>query len=84
MHKTNFKHPVSGDCVVVRGKLFLSCMLMTEFFLSPHTCLINKAIQDLLHVGLKIDDQGFPSNYVVVNVKHNKDGSILLSQPVLI
>ena len=46
--------------------------------------MIDEAIRDMLGVGLKIEDHGFPADYVGVNVKQNNDGSILLSQPLLI
>ena len=52
-------------------------------FLSPHPHLIDEAIMDL-NVRLKIEDQGFPLDYVGVNMKQNNNGSILLLQPALI
>ena len=53
-------------------------------FMSPDNKLIDKAIKDLIVVRLKIEDQGYPSYYVGVNIKKNKDCSIKLSQPALI
>ena len=38
-------------------------------FLRPHPHLIDEAIRDLISVGLKIEDQGFPVDYVGVNMK---------------
>ena len=53
-------------------------------FVSPDKNLIDKTIQDLIAVILKIEDQGYPLDYIGVNIKKNEDGSIKLSQPALI
>ena len=37
-------------------------------FMSPDNKLIDKAIKDLIVVRLKIEDQGYPSYYVGVNI----------------
>ena len=52
--------------------------------MSPDKNLIDKAIKDLIAVRLKIEDQGYPLDYVGVNIKNNEDRSIRLSQPALI
>ena len=44
--------------------------------------LIEKAIKDVIAVGLKIEDQGYPSDYVGINIKQNNDGSIKVSASI--
>ena len=48
-----------------------------KIFMSPHQNMIDEAIHDLLQAGLKIEDQGFPLDYVGVNIMYDKDRSIL-------
>ena len=74
----------SDECVFVWGKVIFVAYIDDGFFLSPHPHLIDEAIRDLISVGLKIEDQGFPADYVGVNIKRNNGGIILLLQPALI
>ena len=53
-------------------------------FMSSDKNFIDKAIKNLMVVGLKIEEQGYPLDYVGVNIKKNEDRSIKLSQPALI
>ena len=46
--------------------------------------MIDKAIENLIAVGLKIKDQGNPLDYIGIYIKKNEDGSIKLSQQALI
>ena len=77
-------HLVSDECVFAKEKVIFVAYVDDGIFQSPHPHLIDEAIRDLISVGLKIEDQGFPVDYVGVSIKHNKDVSILLSQPMLI
>ena len=52
--------------------------------MSPHPHFTDEAIQDLYQAGVKIENQEFHSDYLKVNNKNNKGGSILLSQSALI
>ena len=47
-----------------------------SIFMSPDKTLIDKAIKDLIAAGLKIEGLGYPSDYVVVNMKKNSDESV--------
>ena len=70
--------------VFLWGKVIFVAYVDDGIFLSLHPHLIDEAIRDMISVGLKIEDQGFPADYVVVNIKRSNDGSILLSQLALI
>ena len=74
----------SDECVFVHGKCVFVLYVDNGIIMSPDKKLIDKAIEDFIAVGLKIKDQGYPSDYVGVNIKKNKDGSTKLSQPALI
>ena len=50
-------------------------------FMSPDKILIDK---DLIASGLKIEDQGYPSNSAGMNINQNDDRSMKLLQPALI
>ena len=67
LQKTGFQPLKSDECVIVQGK----CVVV----LSDKT-FTDKAIKDLISAGLKIEDQGYPSDYVVVIIKDNDDGFI--------
>ena len=68
-----------GFCVFVCGKCVFVLYVDDGICMSPDKMLIDKAIKDLIGVGLKIEDQRYPSNYVGVNIKKNDDWSIKLS-----
>ena len=46
--------------------------------------MIDKAIKDLIAAGPNIEDQGYPPDYVSMNIKQHDDESIKLLQPALI
>ena len=74
----------SDECVFVHSKCVFVLYVDDDIFMSPDKILIDKAIKDLIAVGLKIKDQGYPCDYIGVNIKKNDDRSIKLSQPALI
>ena len=78
MQEINFQHLVSDECVFAREKVIFVAYVEDGIFLCLHPHLIDEHIRDLISVGLKIEDQGFPVDYVRVNIKNNNDGSILL------
>ena len=55
-----------------------------HILMSPDKTLIDKAIKDLTAVELKIKDQGYPPDYVGMNITQSSYGSVKLSQPALI
>ena len=79
-----FQPSKSDECIFVLGICVFVLYFDDGIFMSPDKNLIDKAIKDLIAVGLKIEDRRNPSNYVGVNIKKNEDGNIKLSQPALI
>ena len=74
----------SDECVIVCSKYVLVLYVDDGIFMSSGNTLIDKAINDLIAAGLKIEDQGYPSDYVGINIKQNDDGSVKLPLPALI
>ena len=52
-----------------------------DVFMAKHNYLINKDSEDLSAMGLQIEDQGYPSDYVGVNIELIDKCTIPLSQP---
>ena len=78
--RIGFQPLKSDECVFVHSKCVFVLYVDDGIFLSPDKNLIDKAIKDLIAVGLKIEGQGYPSNYIGVNIKKNEKGSIKLPQ----
>ena len=53
------------------------------FFLSPINDQLTEAIDELRKLGLDIEDQGQPADYVGVNMTKHSDDSIKFSQQAL-
>ncbi|KAL7480534.1 hypothetical protein ACHAW6_006222 [Cyclotella cf. meneghiniana] len=53
-------------------------------FLGQSDDQITGIIKDLTDIGLEVEDQGHPANYVGTNVKRLQDGSFTFSQKTLI
>ena len=53
-------------------------------FLGDDDSKLQDAIRDIQDVGLNIEDQGHPADYVGVNIKKTKDGSYEFTQRTLI
>jgi len=53
-------------------------------FLGNNDLKLQDAIRDIQDVGLNIEDQGHPADYVGVNIKKTKDGSYEFTQRTLI
>ncbi len=53
-------------------------------FLGSGDLQLQEVIKEIQNLGLNIEDQGHPANYVGVNIKKLKDGSYEFTQQVLI
>ncbi len=72
------------DCVFVRdGVIFMVCV-DDGIFLGNNDSKLTDAIRDIQHLGLNIEDQGHPADYIGVNIKKMKDCSYEFTQRTLI
>ena len=66
----------NDECVFVHSTCVFVLYVDDGIFMSHDKTLIDKAIEDLIAAGLKIEEQGYPSEYIGVNVEKNDDKSI--------
>ena len=69
----------SDECGFVHSKWVFVLRVVDVIFISPDKTLIDNVIKDLIAARLKIEEQGYPSDYICVNIKKNDDGNIKLS-----
>ncbi len=55
-----------------------------DIFLGSNDLQLQEVIKEIQNLGLNIEDQGHPADYVGVNIKKLKDGSYELTQWALI
>jgi hypothetical protein len=79
-----FKQPLIDDCVFYRGDVIFIVYVDDGIFLGSSYKQLTNIITKLQNLDLNIEDQGHPANYVGVNIKRLRDGSIELSQRALI
>jgi hypothetical protein len=73
-----------NDCVFYRGEVIFIVYVDNGIFLGSSDKQLSGIITELRNLDLDIEDQGHPADYVGVNIKRMKDGSIGLSQRALI
>jgi len=78
-----FKPSTIDECVFYRGNTIILIYTDDYIVLDKEESGINKCITDL-QSKFKVQDEGTLEDYLGVLVKHQPDGSILLSQPHLI
>jgi hypothetical protein len=66
------------DCV------FFMVYMDDGIFLGSNNLQLQEVIKEIQNLGLNIEDQGHPADYVGVNIKKLKDGSYEFTQQVLI
>ena len=80
----DFKQSLIDDCVFYRGDVIFIVYVDDGIFLGSSDQQLSGIIIELWNLDLDIEDQGHPADYVGVNIKRIKDGSIKLSQRALI
>ena len=79
-----FKQSQIDDCVFYRGDVIFIVYVDDGIFLGSSDEQLSGIITEMRNLELDIEDQGHPADYVGVNIKRLKDGSIGLSQRGLI
>jgi hypothetical protein len=79
-----FTPSLIDDCVFFRDDIIFMVYVDDGIFLGNNDSKLQDAIRDIQGIGLNIEDQGHPADYVGVNIKKSKDGSYEFTQRALI
>ncbi len=79
-----FTASLIDDCVFFRGDIIFMVYVDNGIFLGNIDDQFTEAIQEIQSLGLNIEDQGHPVDYVSVNIRKLKDGSYEFTQRALI
>jgi hypothetical protein len=79
-----FTTSLIDDCIFFRGDIIFMVYVDDGIFLGSNDSQLQKVIKEIQNLGLNIEDQGHPADYVGVNIKKLKDGSYEFTQQALI
>ena len=79
-----FKPSLINDCVFYRDDIIFMVYVDDGIFLGKNDEQLKIVIREIQGIGLDIEDQGHPADYVGVNIKRLKDGSYEFTQRALI
>jgi hypothetical protein len=71
-------------CVFFCSDIIFMGYVDNGIFLGSNDLQLQEVIKDIQNLGLNIEDQGHPADYVGVNIKKLKDGSYEFTQQALI
>ncbi len=66
----DYTQSLNHECNFFKGTVIFIVYDDDEIFLGPTDSELTKLVNDLHCMGLDIEDQGHPSDYVEVNIKH--------------
>jgi hypothetical protein len=79
-----FTASLIDDCVFFCGDIIFMVYVDDSIFLGNNDDQLTEAIQEIQSLGLNIEDQGHPANYVGINICMLKDSSYKFTQCSLI
>jgi hypothetical protein len=79
-----FTTSLIDDCVFYRDDVIFMVYVDDGIFLGDDDSKLQQAIKDIQDIGLNIEDQGHPADYLGVNIKKLRDGSYEFTQRALI
>jgi hypothetical protein len=79
-----FTTSLVDNCVFYRDDVIFMVYVDDGIFLGDDDSKLQQAIKDIQDIGLNIEDQGCPADYVCVNIKKLRDGSYEFTQRALI
>jgi hypothetical protein len=79
-----FTMSLIDDCVFFCDDIIFMVYVDNGIFLGSDNLQLQEVIKEIQNLGLNIEDQGHPADYVGVNIKKPKDGSYELTQRALI
>jgi hypothetical protein len=71
------------DCIFFCGDIIFMVYVDDSIFLGSNDSQLQEVIKEIQNLGLNIEDQGHPGDYVGVNIKTLKDGSNQFTQQAL-
>jgi hypothetical protein len=75
-----FTTSLIDDCVFFHSDVIFMVYMDNDIFLGSNDLQLQEVIKEIQNLGLNIEDQGHPADYVGVNIKKLKDGSYELTQ----
>ena len=82
--EVGFTQSLIDDCVFYSGDTIFIVYVDDRIFIGDNDNQIMAIISQLQGLGLKIEDQGHPADYIGVNIKRFKGGGIEFTQQALI
>jgi hypothetical protein len=79
-----FTTSLIDDCVFFRGDVIFTVYMDDGIFLGSNNLQLQEVIKEIQNLGLNIEDQSHPADYVGVNIKKLIDGSYEFTQRALI
>ncbi|KAL7458293.1 hypothetical protein ACHAXS_000422, partial [Conticribra weissflogii] len=79
-----FKQLAVDECVFHRNDIIFIVYVDDGIFLGLSDQVLTQVIQEIKDTGLDVEDQGYPSDYVGVNVHKQADGTYNFTQRTLI
>jgi hypothetical protein len=79
-----FTTSLIDDCVFLRDDIIFMVYVDDGIFLGNDDLKLQETIKDIQDLGLNIEDQGHPADYVGINIKKLQDGSYEFTQRALI
>lgn len=78
--KHDYHQSSIDECVYYKNSTIFICYIDDGLFLGKSDCQLLKAIQELQSLGLDIEDQGHPADYVGANILKSSNRSYEFSQ----
>lgn len=79
-----FEQSTVDECVYYRGTSILLCYVDDTILIDPSNKEIDKIIQQLRDHKFDVQDEGQIEDFLGVRIRHNRNGTIEMSQPHLI
>ncbi len=83
-HIHRIHNVAKSDCVFFRGDIIFMVYMDNGIFLGSNDSQLQEVIKEIQNLGLNIENQGHPADYVGVNIKKLKDGPYEFTQQALI
>jgi hypothetical protein len=75
-----FTTSLIDDCVFFHNDIIFMVYMDDGIFLGSNDLQLQDVIKEIQNLGLNIEDQGHPADYVGINIKKLKDGSFEITQ----
>ncbi len=75
-----FTTSLIDECVFFHGDIIFMMYMDDGIFLGGDNLQLQEVIKEIQNLGLNIEDQGHPADYVGINIKKLKDGSYEFTQ----